>query len=256
MESLREQNILRNNAKMAELDKQFGISLLNAPKIKEREKNKTIKAKDQQPQKRSKRLLDLDEKEKVLNKNNTFFNDFIANEFDYEYENHYNDGDGDDDDDDDNDDDDDDYDHENEEKSSVDSEEKIILSDKKVKTKTILPEIHLKNSEDKEFISFQKLGTASNSEKDQFHNDDIKNEKVTLSMVNNFMLQKTESQRQKKIIEKNLTFNELHNYILGKSKEHYRKLSFSSMKVCVERMNVLNLQDLVDRLEHLTSYKT
>jgi len=62
---------------MAELDKQFGISLLNAPKIKEK-KNKTIKVKNQQPTKRSQRLVELEEKEKALNKNNTFFDEFIA----------------------------------------------------------------------------------------------------------------------------------------------------------------------------------
>jgi len=112
----------------------------------------------------------------------------LRTEINYEFENNdYND-----------DDDGDDFDDENEEKSSVDSEEKIILSDKKLKMKTVLPEIGLKKSEDiGEFKSFQIIETISKSE-DQFYNEDIKKEKVTLKMVNNFILQKTEPQRQKK----------------------------------------------------------
>jgi hypothetical protein len=122
--------------------------------------------------------------------------------------------------------------------------------------KTVLPEIGLKKSEDiREFKSFQIIETISKRE-DQFYNEDIKNEKVTLKMVNNFILQQTEPQRQKKMIEKLLTFKELHDYILAKSKEHYRLLSFESMKVCVERINALNLQELVERLEYLTYSNT
>jgi hypothetical protein len=75
-------------------------------------------------------------------------------------------------------------------------------------------------------------------------------------MVNNFILKKKEPHMQNKIIEKLLTFKELHDYILAKSKEHYRLLSFESMKVCVERINALNLQELVERLEYLTYSNT
>jgi hypothetical protein len=263
MEMLREQNILRNKAKMDELNLLFGIPTIKPKEVQKRK----VREKNLQPEKRSVRIEESVKRNENILKNNqnniseSFyqpdnffdFNKSFAEEFDDDLDEDFEDDECEEED--------SDFDHENGDfimEEDDDHEEPIKLSDKKLKKINFKSEA-MESAETTSNIAVQSVQPQNIKAKDEFLTINHEYKKTNLPMLERFLNNKTNIERDTKIIDMSrnkLTFSILHEYIIKNHRKHYYKISFKAMEVCVERVNVLTLNEVMDRLKYLTSTKT
>jgi hypothetical protein len=221
-----------------------------------------VREKNLQPEKRSVRIEEsLKRNENILKNNlnnisesfyqpdNFFdFNKSFADDFDDDLDDDFEDDDEYEED--------SDFDHENGDfmmEEDDDHEEPIKLSDKKLKKINLKTE-DLESSEMVQVVEPQNITAI---EEFLIINNEYK--KTNLSMLDLFLYNKTSIERDTKIIDMSrnkLTFSILHEYILKNQRKHYYKISFKAMEICVERVNALTLNEVMERLKYLTSTKT
>jgi hypothetical protein len=268
---IREANIQKNNAFIANLEASFGVTKQIEKKIIKPRKKRSLS--DKNVEKRSSTRLKVKniEKQGKEEKVEKFKNSYDCEDGDiyaclsFDLDDNIEDEDNDDEllveDEDVNDE------EVNEELSDKDEfivqEEPILLSDKKKKIKVKNDSVKINynvKTENEQKISTKTKPNLSNGFNDLgvFEEIDIKLETVTMQMVDVYMSKQTFHSLVQKIHDAKLittvvlTLRILHDYIFKTNRFHYYKLSLKTMAICVERINTLTLAELVERLKYLT----